>query len=584
MAAGRQPPRKPKGAGRTQSDAAPATPGPTQPGPLQTGPTKVGGDATPKTTPGPAPRQQPSGRQAAGQKAAQQKAVRQQAAGKQPKARATAAGHATPGPTARARPAPEAVALVWFRQDLRLADHRPLQAALAGAGRVLAVYVHDPQAAGRWAPGGAARWWLHHSLASLAEGLGKAGGRLVLRSGDAARIIPELARAAGASSVHCGVVHEPWALAQQRRVLTALEGAGVELHAHRVATLFDVAAVRTRTGTIYGVYTPFARTLRDRPSPEPPLPAPERVPTREGGFGSERLADWRLLPTRPDWAGGLRETWTPGEPAARARLRRFLDEHLPDYAAERDRPGSQDGTSMLSPHLHWGEISPAQVWHEAAAHGGAAGGLERFRSELLWHEFAAYLLHHTPTLPDEPMRPAYRRLRWRRDPDGLRAWQRGRTGIPIVDAGMRQLWHIGWMHNRVRMITASLLIKHLLLPWQEGEAWFWDTLVDADLATNSMSWQWVAGTGTDSQPFFRIFNPVTQSRRFDPDGSYIRRWVPELAALSDRLLHAPWEAPQAELDRAGIALGRDYPRPIVSLAEGRDRALDAFRREVRGAA
>lgn len=481
------------------------------------------------------------------------------------------------------------VALVWLRQDLRLADHRPLTEALLRADSVLLVYVLDMQAAGRWAPGGAALWWLHHSLAALGQAVRQTGGTLVLRRGSATGIIPELARQAGAAEVHCGLSHEPWLRALDIRVAALLERENIGFHAHRVSTLFDLSRIRTKTGKIYGVYTPFARTCRGLPDPEPPLPAPVRVPPPEGNWRSDRLEEWGLLPTRPDWAGGLRQTWQPGEAGAQARLQRFLSDHLEGYGASRDRPGDEDGTSMLSPHLRWGEISAVQVWHAARAACTTActeprsgcPGLDRFQGELLWHEFAAYLLENNPSMPERPMRPAYARLQWREDRAGLRAWQRGRTGIPIVDAGMRQLCHIGWMHNRVRMITASLLVKHLLLPWQEGEAWFWDTLVDGDLATNSASWQWVAGSGTDSQPFFRIFNPVTQARRFDPHGIYVRRWVPELASLPDRFLHAPWEAPAAVLAEAGIVLGRDYPRPIVSLEEGRQRALAGFRQQVR---
>jgi deoxyribodipyrimidine photo-lyase len=468
-------------------------------------------------------------------------------------------------PPAAARPT-----LVWFRQDLRLADNPALCAA---AGRpILPVYILDDAAAGDWRMGGAHRWWLHHSLAALSESLAKLGAPLILRRGDAVSILPALARAAGASEIHAGLLIEPWARRQADAVAKALGESG-RLTLHRASTLLDMDAVKTKTGGVYGVYTPFARACRAHDAPPAPLPAPKRLHGITAD--SDALDDWRLLPTAPDWAAGFRATWTPGEAGAHARMHRFMTDALDHYADGRNTPG-QDLTSMLSPHLHWGELSPAQVWHAASA-AGSGQALDVFQSEILWHEFAAYLLWHHPHLPQQPLRPDYARLKWRTDRAGLHAWQRGQTGVPIVDAGMRQLWHIGWMHNRVRMITASFLVKHLLVSWVDGEAWFWDTLVDGDLAANAASWQWIAGSGTDSQPFFRVFNPVAQGEKFDADGAYVRRWVPELARLPNKHLHAPWDAPPAVLEQAGIRLGTDYPHPIVALNEGRDRALAAFK-------
>ncbi len=367
------------------------------------------------------------------------------------------------------------VALLWLRQDLRLVDHHALAAALAQSERVLPVFVLDQAAGGDWAPGGASRWWLHHSLESLGRAFAERGTTLILRRGDAASIIPALAREIGAASVQCGLAHEPWLRRLDARVAAALEADGRRLVAHRVSTLFDLDAIRSKTGTRYGIYTPFARTCRALPDPEPPLPAPSHVPGPDTLPASDQLPDWHLLPTTPDWAGGMRDTWTPGEAGAARHLHDFLDARLDGYGQSRNVPGDPKGTSMLSPHLHWGELSANQVWHaarEAAARlkGSRAGGFETFQSEILWHEFAAYLLWHNPTLPDVPMRAAFAGLPWRDDTDGLRAWSQGRTGIPIVDAGMRQLWQLGWMHNRVRMITASFLTKHMLLPWQRGRA------------------------------------------------------------------------------------------------------------------
>ena len=464
--------------------------------------------------------------------------------------------------------------IVWFRQDLRLADHAALHAA-AASGPVVAVYVLDDEDAGAWAAGGAARWWLHHSLVSLEHALGSAGVPLVLRRGRATEVLPALLREVGAGAIHAGRMHEPWGRTVEQALAAALPDGALRLH--RTATLFDLDDIHTKTGGIYGVYTPFARALRARGELPPPLPAPPRL-SAGPAVSSDSLAAWGLLPTDPDWAGGFRQVWWPGTAAAQRRLDLFVGDAVGRYDIGRNLPG-QDGTSMLSPHLHWGELSPLQVWHASADASGA--GREIYQNELLWREFSAYLLWHNPHLPEQPLRPRFAALPTRTSGSELHAWQRGRTGVPVVDAGMRQLWQLGWMHNRVRMIAASFLVKHLLMPWQAGEAWFWDTLVDADLASNAASWQWIAGSGIDSQPFFRVFNPVSQGEKFDPDGAYVRAWVPELARLPDRFIHSPWTAPDSVLAAAGVRLGHDYPAPLLDLAAGRQRALDAYRRTVR---
>ncbi len=474
-------------------------------------------------------------------------------------------------------------AIVWFRQDLRLQDHAALEAAMAGGRPVLPVHVLDDASAGAWAAGGAARWWLHHSLTSLATSLAARGASLVLRRGPAAEAIPALAQEIGATEVHAGRMHEPWAREADAVTAAALRQTGADLLLHRTATLFDLDSIRTKTGGVYGVYTPFAKTCRALGEPRAPTPAPDRIPSPPPPR-SDRLEDWALLPSHPDWAGGFRETWQVGEAAAHDRLAAFLDKAVHGYDTGRNLPG-QPGTSMVSPHLHWGELSPGQVWATAQQASRATGkGLEVFLGEILWREFSAYLLWHNPHMPEQPLRPDFARLGVRNNDAELRAWQRGRTGIPIVDAGMRQLWHLGWMHNRVRMIAASFLVKQLLLPWQTGTAYFWDTLVDADLASNAASWQWIAGCGIDSQPFFRVFNPVSQGEKFDPDGAYVRLWVPELARVPDKYVHAPWTAPPPVLAAAGVRLGRDYPAAIADLPQARQRALDAYRATVRRAA
>ncbi len=461
---------------------------------------------------------------------------------------------------------PDAPVILWLRRELRLHDNAALGAACDSGRPVLPVYILDDTTPGRWSPGGASRWWLHHSLAALGADLAQRGAPLVLRRGRIADELPRLMHDTGAAAVHAGLPSEPWA----RAAIGALD---LPIHLHRTLTLHEPDAIRTQSGGPYGVFTPFARACRARGAPPRPRPAPERILAARPPV-SDRLEDWHLLPSRPDWAGGLRATWQPGEAGARRRLRHFVQHILPAYDASRNTPG-MDGTAMLSPALHFGEISPDAAWR-AAATAGDGKGVEVWQNELLWREFSAHLLWHHPTLPEAPLRREYARMPWRRDAAALTAWQRGRTGVPIVDAGMRQLWHTGWMHNRVRMIVASFLVKHLLLPWQDGQDWFWDTLVDADLASNSAQWQWVAGSGADAAPYFRIFNPVLQGWKFDTDGAYVRRWVPELTRLPDRALQAPWDASGLELEAAGIRLGRDYPAPVVDLATGRARALAAL--------
>jgi deoxyribodipyrimidine photo-lyase len=473
-----------------------------------------------------------------------------------------------------------APALYWLRQDLRLTDNAALTAA-AAQGPVLCVYVLDDETPGDWQMGGAGRWWLHHSLTALAQHL-----PLVLRRGPADRQIAALLAETGATSVHFARDYAPWAEALERKVKAACEAAGASCHRYGGFLLHEPEAIRNGSGEPYRVYTPFSKACFAAGEPKPLKPAP-RFTAFTGAVKGDRLEDWGLLPTKPDWAKGFSELWTPGEDGAAARLKAFIKTGLSSYADERDRP-DRDVTSRLSPYLHFGEISPAQVWHAARKAQVAAGGkldraAEKFLKEVLWREFSYHLLHHWPTLPAEPFRPEFRGFPWRSDAAGLKVWQRGQTGYPIVDAGMRELWATGIMHNRVRMIAASFLIKDLLIPWQEGERWFWDTLVDADIGNNAASWQWVAGCGADAAPYFRIFNPVLQGEKFDPQGAYVRKWVPELARLPDEFIHRPWEAPRLVLAAAGIEPGRDYPHPVVDHGKARDAALAAFQ-EIKGAA
>jgi deoxyribodipyrimidine photo-lyase len=473
--------------------------------------------------------------------------------------------------------------IVWLRQDLRLDDHAALRAAARRGGAVLPVFLWSPDEQEPWAPGAASRWWLHQSLLALDAALRKIGSRLILRRGPALDALRELAAATGAGKILWSRRFEPAARARDEGLLRGLRENGIEAELVGGALLFDPAELKTKSDRPYQVFTPFWKACLARPEPAAPLAAPRRLAAPTRWPASLPLESLELEP-RIHWAGGLDKAWTPGEHGARNRLRRFA-KHLANYDEDRDRP-AVEGSSRLSPHLHFGEISPRRVWHEvrrAQARLAASGqhgwktGPESYLREIGWREFAYHLLHHFPRTPRQPLRERFARFPWRRDRKALAAWQRGGTGFPFVDAGMRELWTTGWMHNRVRMIAGSFLVKDLRISWTEGAQWFWDTLVDADLANNTLGWQWVAGCGADAAPYFRVFNPVAQGERFDPDGAYVRRWVPEIAGLASKWIHKPWLAPAAELAKAGVVLGRTYPRPMVDHAVARRAALAAFR-------
>ena len=469
--------------------------------------------------------------------------------------------------------------VVWFRNDLRLSDHRALTAAIATGAPVIPIYILDDEAAGQWKMGAASRWWLDKSLAALAESIEQRGGHLILRRGATEKILPTVVAECDAQAVYFSRAYEPFAVALEEKLKAIFDKADVAVKRYGGALLREPEDIRTKAGDVYKVYTPFWKALSTDFTPARPLAEPKQFTASKKKIASERLRDWGLHPTKPDWSQGFTDEWQPGEDGAHDRLKLFLEAALKNYTEDRNRP-DKSGTSRLSPHLHFGEITPGQCWtaavHAADARSGADKGRETFLKEIVWREFSNTLLFYWPDLPEEPFRKDFQAFPWRKDAKHLRAWQRGQTGYPIVDAGMRELWHTGYMHNRVRMIVASFLIKHLLLPWQQGEAWFWDTLVDADLANNAASWQWVAGSGADAAPYFRIFNPITQGLKFDPDGDYTRRWVPELARLPDNVLHAPWQASTATLASAGVTLGKTYPLPIVDHAAARLRALAAY--------
>ena len=466
--------------------------------------------------------------------------------------------------------------VVWFRRDLRVTDQAAVAEAAATGRPVIPLYVLDDTPDRPWAMGGASRWWLAGALRALTADLEMRASRLVTRRGPAVESVLAVVRETGAGAVYMTRHHEPAEAADEAALHAALGAAGVACRRFGGNLLFEPEALRTKAGGPYKVFTPFYRAaLADGGAIKAPELSPERLAAPETWPASQAVDDWGLEPVKPDWAGGLRETWRPGTASALARLEAFLDDGAARYARERDRP-DLDGTSMLSAHLHFGEIGPRQVWHVARLAGelrpGTRAGTEAFLREIDWREFCHHLLHQFPAMPERPINQIFEAFPWRDDDAALRRWRQGRTGYPIVDAGMRQLWHTGWMAGRVRMIVASFLTKHLLIPWLAGEAWFWDTLVDADLANNAAGWQWVAGSGADAAPYFRVFNPVTQGRKFDPDGAYVRHWVSELAALPatvpGKAIHAPWES--------GLAVP-GYPPPMVEHGAARERALLAYR-------
>ncbi|MCK8463928.1 DNA photolyase family protein [Aliiroseovarius sp. S1339] len=470
-------------------------------------------------------------------------------------------------------------AVLLFRDDLRLSDHQALTAAVQAGHRVTCAFIHDANAP--YPPGGARRWWLHHALAALSHQISARGGQLVLRSGSAAKALADLITETGARDVYWSRRYTPDEVAADTALKAELAAQGCTVHSHAGRYLLEPWQVATKAGTPFRVFTPFWRACRERIRATglgDPLPAPDAI-RFTNALPSEVLEGFDLLPASPNWAVGFDPVWQPGEDGAMARLDAFFDEGANGYAEGRDFP-AQPHTSRLSPYLQSGNISPRQVWAtlERAEMLGQMSGrdAEKFRAELGWRDFAAHLLFHNQNLVDTEFQPKFRAFPWQYDQPALTAWQRGQTGYPIVDAGMRELWQTGYMHNRVRMVVASFLVKHLRIDWRAGRDWFWDTLVDGDLASNAASWQWVAGCGADAAPYFRVFNPMTQAKKFDLGGDYIRQFVPEIAKLPDRYLAAPWEAPADVRSKAGVEIGKTYPAPMVDHATARRAALDAF--------
>jgi len=469
--------------------------------------------------------------------------------------------------------------IVRFQYDLRLDDHPALTAAVETGRPVIPLFVITDRDEADWGLGSASRWWLHFSLQTLDEQLRKIGSRLILRSGDPQKAITALIEETKASGVYASRSYEPATRREETKLAACLEEMEVDFHNFSGHLLYEPEEIETQQRGPYRVFTPFWKSCLATKQPEPPLDPPDKLKAPKKWPKSEKLDSWELLP-KIDWDSGLCETWTPGCVAAGERLQAFLDGPAGKYQEGREYP-AQEGTSRLSPHLRFGEISPRRVWGEIHTQCGDAievgdDDLECFLSEIGWREFAHHVLWHFPQTADEPLREKFQEFPWKKDAAALRAWQRGRTGYPIVDAGMRELWATGWMHNRARMIVASFLTKDLLLSWREGAKWFWDTLVDADLANNTLGWQWASGCGADAAPYFRIFNPVSQGEKFDADGDYVRRWVPELENLPNRWIHQPWSAPPEVLEEAGVELGETYPEPIVDHKQARKAALEAF--------
>jgi deoxyribodipyrimidine photo-lyase len=470
-------------------------------------------------------------------------------------------------------------ALLWFRQDLRLADNPALAAAVAH-GAVIPLYMLDDTVDERWPLGGAQRWWLHRSLASLQSSLSELGSQLVLRRGAAQAILEQIVSEHQIDAVFWNRCYEPASIARDTTIKEALKARSINVQSFNAALLNEPWEIQNQSRKPFQVFTPYWRHCLKLADPAEPLSSTKKLTAPKHWPHSEALDSLELIPRVP-WYRQMEKTWHPGESGAHAHLKQFVKESVWGYSETRNLPAVR-GTSRLSPHLHFGEISPRQIWH-AVKQRGVRDAIptnewrtNQFLTEVYWREFAYHLLYHFKHTPTDPLRAEFGRFPWVSNAQHLAAWQRGRTGVPMVDAGMRELWATGWMHNRVRMIVGSFLVKNLLISWQDGSRWFWDTLLDADLASNTLGWQWCAGSGADAAPYFRIFNPVSQGEKFDPEGDYVREWIPELARVPAKFIHCPWEAPTDVLREAGVALSTDYPAPIVDLKATRQRALDAY--------
>ena len=472
--------------------------------------------------------------------------------------------------------------IVWFRRDLRLADNGALNAAVRRGGPIIPLFIHSPEEEGEWALGGASRYWLHHSLNSFSAALRSCGSDLIIRQGPSREVLSEIINETGSEALYWNRLYDPLLIARDFEIKKHFKNLGIVVESFNSALLCEPWEIKNSSGKGYEVFTPFWRQLQKSYQHYPPLSPPVQIlnpPDLPELIGSEKIETLKLLPNI-NWAAGIEKSWMPGELGAAKELNLFLSGAINSYKERRDFP-AEIGTSRMSPHLHFGEIGPRQIWDAIVRSLSKKSGTfpeaaEGYLRQLAWREFSHHLLFNFPNTPTRPLREKFANFPWKFNKVALRRWQRGLTGYPIVDAGMRELWQTGWMHNRVRMIVGSFLVKDLLIPWQDGARWFWDTLVDANLANNTLGWQWIAGCGADAAPYFRIFNPVKQGEKFDPNGIYVRRYIPELAALPDSWIHKPWMAPAEVLLAAGVVLGGNYPRPIVDHGEARDLALQAL--------